>query len=136
MYRLKDRDAHIGWTASLRALRQKPVVRNRRFTLLAKRGERPNLASQVQGLAARELLALLRAGFGYEGDRCELAVGRGLVRATDLSNALVSADALHCQQETVREVALSGGKALVQVKGNQKGNLDACENVVAGRAPL
>ena len=57
-YRLKDRDAHIGWTASLRALRQKLVVQNRRFTLLAKRGERPNLASQVLGLAARELSAL------------------------------------------------------------------------------
>ena len=65
-YRLKDRDAHIGWTASLRALRQKLVVQNRRFTLLAKRGERPNLASQVLGLAARELPALWRASFGYE----------------------------------------------------------------------
>jgi len=48
-YRLKDRDAHIGWTASLRALRQKPVVQNRRFTLLAKRGGRPNLASGSWG---------------------------------------------------------------------------------------
>ena len=374
-YRLKDRDAHIGWTATLRALRQKLVVQNRRFTLLAKRGERPNLASQVLGLAARELPVLWRASFGYEpllaetfcdreasagtcyraagwtplgmtkgfsrsrqtadyyvpngrpkalwvrplrpdacvalcaaelppecrrgadsdaygvlplpeplveslhdalcrvrdprgsnrvfhigamlallamgvmaghkdlkpivkhcgkltqrqrvalglprfdrkgggdyrktpgytafysllrqlppddfaaalgawirahegelprqlaldgkfirdvaglvsladaetgvpvamaaasqkggeGDRCELAVGRGLVRAADLSNTLVSADALHCQQETVREIALSGGEALVQVKGNQKKILAACKGVAAGRAPL
>ena len=65
-YRLKDRDAHIGWTASLRARRQKLVVQNRRFTLLAKRGERPNPASRVLGLAAWELPALWRAGFGYE----------------------------------------------------------------------
>ena len=374
-YRLKDRDAHIGWTASLRALRQKLVVQNRRFTLLAKRGERPNLASQVLGLAARELPALWRASFGYEpllaetfcdreasagtcyraagwtplgmtkgfsrsrqtadyyvpngrpkalwvrplrpdacsalcsaelppecrrgadsdaygvlplpeplveslhdalcrvrdprgsnrvfhigamltllvlgvmaghkdlkpivkhcgkltqrqrvalglprfdrkgggnyrktpgytafysllrqlppddfaavlgawirahegqlprqlaldgkfirdvaglvsladaetgvpvamaavsqkegdGDKCELAVGRGLVREADLSNALVSADALHCQQQTVREIAMSGGEALVQVKGNQKKILAACKSVAAGRAPL
>ncbi len=41
-------------------------MQNRRFTLLAQRGERPNLASQVLGLAARELPALWRAGFGYE----------------------------------------------------------------------
>lgn len=71
-----------------------------------------------------------------EGDRCELAVGRNLVREVDLSNALVSADALHCQQETVREIAMSGGEALVQVKGNQKSILTACKRVAEGRSPL
>ena len=56
---LKSRSyPHIGWTASLRALQQKLVVQNQRLTLLAERGERPNLASQVLGLAARELSAL------------------------------------------------------------------------------
>ena len=65
-YRLKDRDAHIGWTASMRARRQKLVVQNRRFTLLSGRGERPNLASQVLGLAVRELPALWGKIFGYE----------------------------------------------------------------------
>lgn len=374
-YRLKDRDAHVGWTSSLRARRQKLVVQNRRFTLLAERGGRPNLASQVLGLAARELPALWRKSFGYEpllaetfcdretsagtcyraagwtplgmtkgfsrsrqtadyyvpngrpkalwvkdlrpgaraalcsaalppecvrgadsdaygvlplpgplveslhdalcrvrdprgsnrvyhigamltllvmgvmaghkdlkpivkhcgkltqrqrvalglprfdrkgggnyrktpgytafysllrqlppddfaavlgawirahegrlprqlaldgkfirdvaglvsladaesgvpvamaaasqkegeGEKCELAVGRGLVRELDLSDALVSADALHCQQETVREITLSGGEALVQVKGNRKKILAACGAVAAGRAPL
>ncbi len=71
-----------------------------------------------------------------EGDRCELAVGRSLVREADLSNALVSTDALHCRQETVREIAMSGGEALVQVKGNQKSILAACKRVAEGRAPL
>lgn len=64
-YRLKDRDAHIGWTPRLRAERQKLVVMNRRFTLLAARGARPNLASQVLGLAARELPALWHRAHGY-----------------------------------------------------------------------
>lgn len=64
-YRLKDRDAHIGWTPRLRAQRQKLVVMNRRFTLLAARGERPNLASRVLGLAVRELPALWRKAHGY-----------------------------------------------------------------------
>jgi len=71
-----------------------------------------------------------------EGDRCELVVGRNLVRAADLSNALVSADALHCQQETVREIVLSGGEALVQVKSNQKKILAACTRIAATRTPL
>ena len=65
-YRLKDRDAHIGWTPRLRAQRQKLVVMNRRFTLLGARGTRPNLASQVLGLAVRELPALWRKAHGYE----------------------------------------------------------------------
>ena len=65
-YRLKDRDAHIGWTPRLRAQRQKLVVMNRRFTLLAARGARPNLASQVLGLAVRELPTLWRKAHGYE----------------------------------------------------------------------
>ena len=374
-YRLKDRDAHIGWTASMRARRQKLVVQNRRFTLLTKRGERPNLASRVLGLATRELPALWLASFGYEpllaetfcdreasagtcyraagwtplgmtkgfsrsrqtsdyyvpngrpkalwvkplrpgarevlcsaglppecvkgadsdaygvlplseplveslhdalcrvrdprksnrrfhigamltlltmgvmaghkdlkpivrycgkltqrqrvalglprfdrkgggnyrttpsysafynllkklvpddfaavmgawirshegslprqlaldgkfirdvtgvvsladaesgvpvamaaasqkegeGKKCEIAVARRLIRQSDLSNALVSADALHCQQETIREITMSGGEALVQVKGNQKSILAACESVADGRTPL
>lgn len=65
-YRLKNRDMHIGWTPRLRAERQKLVVSNRRFTLLSARGTRPNLASQVLGLAVRELPALWRKAHGYE----------------------------------------------------------------------
>ena len=65
-YRLKDRDAYIGWCPTLRARRQKLVVQNRRFTILSKPGEKPNLASQALALAARELPALWRADFGYE----------------------------------------------------------------------
>ena len=38
-YRLKPRDAYIGWTPTQCAERQKLVVQNRRFLLLGKRGE-------------------------------------------------------------------------------------------------
>lgn len=65
-YRLKDRDAFIGWDPALRAQRQKLVVQNRRFVLLAERGEHPNLASRILGQAIRELPALWKATFGYE----------------------------------------------------------------------
>lgn len=65
-YRLKDRDDLIGWTPRLRAERQKLVVMNRRFTLLAPPGTRPNLASQVLGLAVRKLPGLWRRAHGYE----------------------------------------------------------------------
>ena len=65
-YRLKPRDEFIGWTATQRASRQKLVVQNRRFALLAERGQQPNLASHILGAAIRELPTLWFDRFGYE----------------------------------------------------------------------
>jgi len=65
-YRLKPRDEFIGWTATQRANRQKLVVQNRRFALLAERGQQPNLASHILGAAIRELPTLWFDLFGYE----------------------------------------------------------------------
>lgn len=65
-YRLKPRDEHIGWTPTQRALRQKLVVQNRRFALLAERGQHPNLASRILGAAIRELPRFWFETFGYE----------------------------------------------------------------------
>jgi hypothetical protein len=65
-YRLKPRDEFIGWIPTQRASRQKLVVQNRRFLLLAERGEHPNLASRILGAAIRELPLLWLQLFGYE----------------------------------------------------------------------
>ena len=65
-YRLKDRDAYIGWTPTQRALRQKLIVQNRRFLMLSQPGEHPNLASQILGKVARVLPGLWVEAFGYE----------------------------------------------------------------------
>ena len=64
-YRLKPRDVFIGWAPSLRAARQKLVVSNRRFTILAAPGARRNLASQCLALACRELPELWLRRFHY-----------------------------------------------------------------------
>ena len=64
-YRLKPRDEFIGWAPSLRAARQKLVVSNRRFTILAGPGTRKNLASQCLALACRELPELWLRRFHY-----------------------------------------------------------------------
>lgn len=64
-YRLKLRDEHIGWTDQQRAARQKLVVQNRRFVLLTRPGEHPNLASRILGKVVRELPALWKERFGY-----------------------------------------------------------------------
>ena len=65
-YSLKDRDQWIGWTSTQRAERLKLVVQNRRFLLLADKGQEPNLASQVLGMSVRGLATQWRERFGYE----------------------------------------------------------------------
>jgi len=65
-YRLKDRDAYIGWSNQQRAQRQKLVVQNRRFTMLVDRGAHPNLASRILGQVIRQLPSLWHKRFGYE----------------------------------------------------------------------
>ena len=64
-YHLKHRDDYIGWPPSLRAQRLKLIASNRRFTILAKPGERRNLASQCLALAAREIAGLWTRKFHY-----------------------------------------------------------------------
>ena len=64
-YALKDRDLWISWSASQRAERLKLVVQNRRFLVLAAKGEAPNLASQAMGAALRALPEQWRENFDY-----------------------------------------------------------------------
>jgi hypothetical protein len=64
-YALKDRDLWISWSAPQRLERLKLIVQNRRFLLLAPKGESPNLASQAMGVALRALPQLWQEHFGY-----------------------------------------------------------------------
>lgn len=64
-YALRDRDLWISWSASQRLERLKLLVQNRRFLLLAPKGQSPNLASQALGAALRVLPQQWREHFGY-----------------------------------------------------------------------
>jgi hypothetical protein len=64
-YALKDRDLWISWSAAQRIQRLKLVVQNRRFLLLAPKGQSPNLASQAMGAALRALPEQWLKHFGY-----------------------------------------------------------------------
>ena len=64
-YALKDRDLWISWSACQRLERLKLVVQNRRFLVLAQKGESPNLASQAMGAALRALPDQWLEHFGY-----------------------------------------------------------------------
>jgi hypothetical protein len=64
-YALKDRDRWISWSASQRVERLKLIVQNRRFLVLAPKGQSPNLASQTMGAALRALPEQWREQFCY-----------------------------------------------------------------------
>jgi hypothetical protein len=64
-YALKDRDQWISWSTVQRLERLKLIVQNRRFLVLAAKGQSPNLASQAMGAALRALPGQWRERFGY-----------------------------------------------------------------------
>jgi len=64
-YALKDRDLWVSWSALQRAERLKLIVQNRRFLLLAPKGESPNRASQAMSAALRVLAEQWQGCFGY-----------------------------------------------------------------------
>ena len=56
-----------------------------------------------------------------KGDECEIKAAQKLLgNIPDFSNAVITADALHCQARTAREILESGGDYIFQVKDNQK----------------
>ena len=63
-FRLKDRDAWIGWDSVTRARRLKLIVPARRFLVLQS-ARRPNLASKSLGAALRVLTSHWHGQFGY-----------------------------------------------------------------------
>jgi hypothetical protein len=64
-YALKDRDKWISWSTVQRLERLKLIVQNRRFLVLADKGQSPNLASQAMGAALRALPGHWLEQFGY-----------------------------------------------------------------------
>src|SRR5215472_17151977 len=64
-YALKDRDNWISWSTVQRLERLKLIVQNRRFLVLADKGQSPNLASQAMAAALRVLPSQWVERFGY-----------------------------------------------------------------------
>lgn len=65
-----------------------------------------------------------------EGDS-EILAARALLQCLDLSGHLVTADALHCQEETARLIRQRGGDYLLRLKGNHPALLAMVEEYFA-----
>jgi hypothetical protein len=56
-----------------------------------------------------------------EGSDCEMKAAQRMIRCqADLSNTVITADALHCQRDTARDIVERGGEFIIQAKDNQK----------------
>ena len=50
----------------------------------------------------------------------EITAGRELIDMMDLSNTIITADAIHCQKETMKKIVEKGGDCIIQLNANQK----------------
>ena len=76
------------------------------------------LADHETGVPRAMIKASKKEG---EGKDCELKAAQRMIRREkDLSNTVITADALHCQRETARDIVSRGGEFIIQAKGNQK----------------
>lgn len=56
-----------------------------------------------------------------DGERCELkAAQKMIIKQEDLTNTVITADALNAQKDTARAIVERGGEYCIQVKGNQE----------------
>lgn len=65
----------------------------------------------------------------------ELTVARRLYEQTNLENALVSGDALHCNQHDARKIVEKGGDYLLQLKNENRKALQHARTLAEG-SPL
>lgn len=65
---------------------------------------------------------------GLKG-RCEYPVLRETLSGMDLSGAIVSTDALSCQDDTAHTVLANGGDYVLQVKANRRGLMNQCRTL-------
>lgn len=66
----------------------------------------------------------------------EVTAAKRLYQTTDLHNALVTGDALHCERENMQLIIENGGDFLFQLKGNQPTALAAAQSLAATGSPL
>lgn len=66
----------------------------------------------------------------------EITAAKRLYEKTELSNAVVTGDALHCERENMQLVIENDGDFLFQLKGNQPTALTEAQRIAAAGSPL
>jgi predicted transposase YbfD/YdcC len=65
----------------------------------------------------------------------EIPSARQLIEELGIEKALLTFDALHCQEETLQAAKATNNEVIVQVKGNQKTLLGDCQTIATTQTP-
>jgi predicted transposase YbfD/YdcC len=72
-----------------------------------------------------------------DGQHCELKAGQRLIeQLPDLTNALVTTDALHCQSRMSQQIVERGGEFIIQAKDNRKSSHKAAADLTKSLPPF
>lgn len=112
-------DAMVGWVNERRESKGSPIISvDGKVLKGAKSSKADNPLYMVSAFDVEEGLVLVH--HPCEGKGTEIKAIRNMLDALNIDGGLLTADALHCQTETLQKVVDKGGNMLVQVKLNQR----------------
>ena len=95
------------------------------------------------GLSEHETGAPVAMTIASKAPKCEasktegeLTAAKRLYGQTQIQGATITADALHCERESMQMVVENGGDFLFQLKGNQPNALEQAVKIAAIASPL
>lgn len=86
-------------------------------TLRGARDAAGNLVHLLAGLCQRTGVVIGQIAVGAKTS--EIPMLAGLLKVLDITDAVITADAMHCQRETAQTIRERGGHYILTVKGNQ-----------------
>src|SRR5947209_2087018 len=86
-------------------------------TLRGARDAAGNLTHLLAGLCQRTGVVVGQVSVGAKTN--EIPMLAGLLKVLDITDAVVTADAMHCQRDTAQTIRERGGHYILTVKGNQ-----------------
>lgn len=98
-------------------------------TIVHKLGQMVSLVDQKDGVPVAMVC---------NDDGKELPAAQELLASEEVNliNQIVTADALHCQSKSAREIVTKGGDYLFRIEGNQPTLLKRAETLLKGQSPL
>lgn len=97
---------------------------------------RSNPLAVVTAFASATRLVVGQQSFRVAEGDSEILAARALLECLDLTGHLVTADAIHCQEETARTIRRRGGHYLLRLKGNHPSLHEAVVEYFADRQTL
>jgi predicted transposase YbfD/YdcC len=119
--------ALVDWVNLHRTRQERPIIAvdGKELNGVAKHGAK-NVLNMVSAFDVEQGLVLYHRA--CEGKGKEIEAVKSLIHCLDVTGAIITADALHCQSDTLALITSKKGDALVQVKANQPSLFETVDN--------